>query len=97
MDPLDLNRMIEKAKAEASATGAIEAPHKDILDGLGEGLPREVLASEHIEKIVEKIDGVVQEDELVEAMEKKAAAERKRHMYIAKLLTAIDTMSELGR
>jgi Fic family protein len=96
VDPLELNRLVEKAKAEATATGAIEAPHKDILDtSEEEGFPKEALASK-AEDLAKGLDKMAEDDEMVEALEKKSAAERKSHMYIAKLLTAIDIMSEVN-
>lgn len=93
MDPLELNRLIEKAKAEATATGAIEAPHEDVLGGSEEGSTK--LASK-AEELSAELDKMAEEDEMTEALEKKAKKERASHMYIAKLLTAIDVMSEVS-
>lgn len=95
MDPLELNRLVEKAKAEATATGAT-APHEDVLAGSDElGIQKEALAAE-AEKFASGLEKLAEEDEVIEVLEKKAMQERKSHMYIAKLLTAIDVISEVS-
>ena len=93
MDPLELNRLVEKAKAEATATGAT-APHEDVLAGSDEsGIQK---GAAEAEKLASGLEKLVEEDEMSEVLEKKAGQERKSHMYIAKLLTAIDVMSEVS-
>lgn len=91
MDPLELNRMIERAKAEATATGA-SAPHKDTLgESLGGEIPKE--AKSKAEELAAQLDQAVEDEEAEAVLEKRAAEERRGHMYIAKLLTALDVMS----
>jgi hypothetical protein len=92
MDQLELNRMVERARAEATATGAT-APHKDALAGSDEmGIQKEALADK-AEELASGLEKFAEEDEVTEALEKQAMQERKGHMYIAKLLTALDVMS----
>lgn len=95
MDPLALNRLVEKAKAEATATGAM-ASHKDVLAGSDEfGIQKEALA-EKAEEVASSLEKLAEDDEVNEALEKLARVERKSNMYIAKLLTAIDVMAEVN-
>ena len=80
MDPLALNRLVEKAKAEATATGATTPP-KDVLDSPDEfGIQKEALG--------------VKAEELASGLEKVAEQERRSNLYITKLLTALDVMAD---
>lgn len=96
MDPLELNRIVEKAKAEATATGALEAPRKEIdAEKLG-GVQKEVEDSD-IERLSGWLEDLAEESVEEETLKKEAGAERSRNMNVAKLLAALDTLMEVGR
>ena len=96
MDPLELNRIVERAKADATAAGALEAPHKDLdAEKLG-SVQREVEDSD-IERLSGWLESLAEDSVEEESLNKQAEAERSRHMNVAKLLTALDTLMEVGR
>ena len=83
MDSLDLNRLIERAQR-------------------GESVFEKVAADEPIEGVevadlMQRVDNLVEQDELDTQLEKKAADERVRHITMAKMLAAVDVFTEVGR
>jgi len=96
VDPLELNRIVEKAKADATAVGAFEAPRREIdAEKLG-SVQREVEDSD-IERLSGWLESLAEDSVEEENLSKLAEAERSRNMNVAKLLTALDTLMEVGR
>ena len=87
MDPVDLNSLIERAKDSARSVG-IGVPNS--------GPPIKKEGSE-VEELINRVDILIDEEELEEQLKKEATAERGRHLVMAKLLAAADVFSEVSR
>ncbi len=92
MNQIDVNSLIEKAKQNAKAAG-IPAAEVSQASQVPEG-DKEAMS---IEDLMRRIEDQVELEQLGEELEKKAAAERSRHLMMAKLLAAVDTFAEVGR
>jgi hypothetical protein len=96
VDALELNRLVEKAKAEATATGAVDAPNRDLTSEKLGSVQKGIQDSD-IERLSGWLENLADEADRSEEIKKEAEAERCRHLNIAKLLTALDTLMEVGR
>ena len=94
MDPVDIRAMVERAKADASATGAIRKAPNEGLDSLLDDVGR-VQAKESAESLAREIEEMVDRDAADEQLAKRAAEERGRLIKIAKLLAALDVIAEV--
>lgn len=95
MNPIDMKKLIENAKAAAAATGA-SAPHKDISDSIVEGVDHEA-GDPELRDLTDAIDFAIANDEQRVQMEKRAAEVRANNLAVAKVLLAIDVISEVRR
>lgn len=95
MDSVDIRDMLEQAKADASATGALrEAPHKgldSLLDEVGTVPP----VDEPTESLAQEIQDMVDQGEVQDKVAAAAHLERGRLVKIAKLLASLDVISEV--
>lgn len=102
MDPVDIDKLIEKAKADASATGAKEAPtgNLDRLDDeakTSEASSIFQVSDDQVEDLSQRVMDLAEEDVADEELAKSAALERAGHLKVAKLLTALDVFSGVNR
>lgn len=101
MDPIvDVNALVEKAKADASATGASKAPNKDPLAKTGVDQAAESIfgvSDESIDRLLLELEGLAEREDTDQATKFQDAIERGRHVKIAKLLAAVDVLSGVLR
>jgi hypothetical protein len=90
-----MKKLIERAKATAVATGAT-APYEDASDGLMAGVDHEA-GDAILNEIAREIDAVIVADETNEQEMKKAAEARANNLAVAKVLLALDILSEVSR
>lgn len=83
MDSLDLSRLIERAQRGESVFEKIAADEP--IEGI------------EVEDLMQRVDNLVEQDELDTQLEKKAVEERARHITMAKMLAAVDVFTEVGR
>lgn len=95
MNPIDMKKLIERAKATAVATGAT-APHEDASDSLVDGMQHDA-GDAILNEIAREIDTAIVADERNEQEMKKAAAARANNLAVAKVLLALDILSEVSR
>lgn len=108
MDPVDVNRLIEQARADASATGVSTPPKAPRAGQTDTPTPSPDTKKDIIDNILAADDEVVQhlaeavmdlaaaEEEEAKARD-LAAIERGRHVKMAKVLAAIDVLSGVQR
>lgn len=100
MDPVELNKMVEKAKADASATGASKkAPPKDSPAVKSERSADSLLEipDEEVDRLAQEVVNFGQEEDREQGNKKQAELERGRHVKIAKLLAAMDVFAGAAR
>lgn len=102
MDPVELNKMVEKAKADASATGASKpAPPKDdpTVKSAGARSADSLLevSDEDLDHMIQEIMDLGREEDSTGVLKKQAELERGRHIKVAKLLAAMDVFAGASR
>lgn len=102
MDPIvDVNKLVEQAKADASATGAAkpasnkDSPAKTDVDKAAEALFG--VSDESVDRLIAELEGLAEKDDKDLADQVHSDAERGRHVKIAKLLAAVDVISGVRR
>jgi hypothetical protein len=95
VNPIDMKKLIENAKAAAAATGA-SAPHEGISDSLADGVEHDAGDSQ-LKELADAIDSAIMADEGREQLAKKAAEARVDNIAVAKVLLAVDILSEVRR
>jgi hypothetical protein len=88
MDQVELHKMIEDAKKQAEEVG-LPKPRQD-------QAPEEEITSE-ASALADLIDQTAQDAEMADELKKQAQEDRARNLCVAKLLTAFDVLSEVGR
>lgn len=99
MDVVDINKLVEQAKADASAVGASKKDAKEAAPAETAGddnFPFGV-SDEHVAELVEGIEALAAREEQEEQNRAQAELERGRHVKIAKLLAAMDVFSGVRR
>lgn len=91
MSGIDIKALIERARANAAHTGA-SAPNEGTLDSLLDEMPGKL--AEDVKRLSAELDTWVEEEESDDALLKKAAVERARNFATAKLLMAVDVLTE---
>lgn len=91
MSGIDIKALIERARANAAHTGA-SASNEGTLDSLLDEMPEKDAAE--IKRLSAELNNWVEEEEHDDALQKKAAVERARNFATAKLLMAVDVLTE---
>lgn len=101
MNPVDVNRLVEQAKADASAAGASQkaliknadaaAPDRDPVNTLLSTPDSEV------ERLSQELMDLAEQEADEEKATKLAEVERGRHIKMAKVLAAIDVLAGVQR
>lgn len=98
MDPVEINALVEKAKADASATGA-KSP-KDASPRIDASLAAESIlgvSDEKVDRLASEIMDLAEQETKEAEVKKQAATKRECHLKVAKLLAAMDVFAGVGR
>lgn len=90
MNQVDLHKMIEDAKRQAEEVGLPKLKP-------GQASPGEEGKTSEAEELASLIDEAAQDAEMSDELKKQAQEDRARNLCVAKLLTAFDVLSEVGR
>lgn len=91
MNGIDIRALIERARANAAHTGA-STPNEGTLDSLLDEVPEKDAAE--VRRLSAELNTWTEEEEKDEALQKRAAVERARNFATAKLLMAVDVLTE---
>lgn len=101
MNPVDVNRLVEQAKADASATGATNKALIKKADAEAHDTdPVNTLLStpdSEVERLSQELMDLAEQEAGEEAIKKQAEVERGRHIKMAKVLAAIDVLAGVQR
>lgn len=98
---VDVSKLVEQAKADASATGAVktastkDSPAKTEADKAAEALFG--VSDESVDRLIAELEGLAEKDDTDLANQVHSDVERGRHLKIAKLLAAVDVITGVGR
>jgi hypothetical protein len=96
VNPVDVNRLVEQAKADASATRASKALIKKADAEAHDTDPVNTLLStpdSEVERLSQELMDLAEQEASEEATKNQAEVERGRHIKMAKVLAAIDVLA----